>query len=213
MYLLPICLEKKNIVFFFSRFFVSLSYESSIFFTSLFKKKKIQMFFTLFLSFIFFSFILDLFVVSVCLPSFHFLLVYHCALNFVPFWVDMSCLFVFMFLLCTNVFFNKVSNFSSFLNLFLFLVFFFFKRVFPPFSFTFLFVFLSLSATFVEEWKSLFSVFSSPKTISQLFVSFFLGGCFFFFSTKSSLSTCFCNFVFLNLSFVFSFVVLHKKKT
>ena len=32
-----------------------------------------------------------------------------------------------------------------------------------------------------------------------------------FFSTKSFLSTCFCNFVFLNLLLVFSFVVLHQK--
>ena len=45
------------------------------------------------------------FVVSVCLPSFRFLLVYHFSLSFVPSGVDMSSLFVFMSLLCTNVFF------------------------------------------------------------------------------------------------------------
>ena len=116
MYLLSICLEKKTSFSFFLDFlFPSLM--SLPFFSLHYSKKNIQMFFTLFLSFIFFSFILDLFVVSVCLPSFRFLLVYHFSLSFVPFWVDMSCLFVFMFLLCTHVFFNKVSNFSSFFEL------------------------------------------------------------------------------------------------
>ena len=66
------------------------------------------------------------FVVSVCLASFRFLLVYHFSLCFVTFWVDMSCLFVFMFLLCTNVlFWTKFSVLSSFLKIFLFGVSFF----------------------------------------------------------------------------------------
>ena len=77
-----------------SRFFVSLSCESSILFTSLFKKKNFSCFSLSFLSFIFFSFILDFFVVSVCLPSFRFLVVYHFSLCFVLFgWICLVSLF------------------------------------------------------------------------------------------------------------------------
>ena len=105
---------------------------------------------------------------------------------------------------------NLVSNFSFFLNLFLFLVSSFFLTSLSYFFVHFSFCVFSLSATFAQEWKSLFSVFSSQKKIS-LFCQFLFGRMFLFFLNKSFLSTCFSNFVFWISYLFFPFVVPHKK--
>ena len=178
------------------------------FFTSLLKKK-LLVFFTLFyLSSFFLSFLTFSLFPYVYHPFvFCLFIIFSLFCPFLGGYVLSLCFHVFYFVqmcfLTTFLIFHLFWTYSFFWSSF------FLTESFPPFSFTLLFVFLSLSATFVQEWKSLFSVFSSQKTIS-LFCQFLLGRMFLYFLKKKFLHVFVTLFFWISYLF-FSFVVLHQK--